>query len=326
MSSSNVKPVQSLRILVTGGSGFIGVNLCTALVAYGHEVTSVSRSMNVPVSGSPSSPWRHIRASVTSAEEMKRCCAGIDVVVHLASSTYPASSNLDVVGDVRENMVGSVTLLDAAVRAGVRKVVFASSGGAIYGDPLSLPIDESHPLRPLSSYGIVKASTEEYLRMYSATSGVDYCSLRVANPYGPGQNWGRGQGVVAEFLYRALTGKPVKIWGGGRAIRDYIYIDDVVDAFVRAIHTDGLKRALNVGSGQGLSTLQVLEAVEAVTGLTVSRNFVEPEDGAASVSKVVLSPARAVLSLGWSRKVEFGEGLNRTLTWIRSRIHKLETS
>lgn len=311
-----------MRILVTGGSGFIGVNLCAALAAEGHEVTSVSRSMNVPASDWPGSPWRHVRASVNSADEMKRCCAGIDVVVHLASSTYPASSNLDVVSDVRENLVGSVTLLDAAVRAGVRKVVYASSGGAIYGDPQSLPIDEGHPLRPLSSYGIVKASTEEYLRMYSVTSGLDYCSLRVANPYGPGQYWGRGQGVVAEFLYRALTGKPVRIWGGGQAIRDYIYIDDVVDAFLRAIHTDGLRQALNIGSGQGLSTLQVLETVEAVTGLTVSRDFVEHEAGATAVSRVVLSPARAVERLGWHRKVEFRQGLDLTLGWIRNKIQK----
>jgi UDP-glucose 4-epimerase len=314
-----------MRILVTGGSGFIGVNLCSALTDHGHDVISVSRSMNVPVAERPGEKWRRVRASVTSADEMKRCCVGVDVVVHLASSTYPASSNLDVVSDVRDNLVGSVTLIDAAVRAGVRKFVYASSGGAIYGDPLTLPIDESHPLRPLSSYGIVKASTEEYLRMYSKTSGLDYSSLRVANPYGPGQYWGRGQGVVAEFLHRALTEQPVKIWGGGQAIRDYIFIDDVIDAFSRAIHADGLRLPLNIGSGQGLSTLQVLDMIEAVTGAAVNRHFVESETSATAVSRVVLDPSRARDRLGWHRTVEFREGLEQTADWIRKKIGKEST-
>lgn len=151
---------------------------------------------------------------------IREALEGIDVVFHLASTTLPKTSNDDPGYDVRSNVVDTIQLLEACVDAGVRKVIFASSGGTVYGVPERLPIKEDHPTNPISSYGIVKLTIEKYLGLFHYLYGLDYAALRISNPYGPYQDPAGQQGAISVFLHRILSGQPIAIWGDGEIVRE----------------------------------------------------------------------------------------------------------
>src|SRR4029434_4711286 len=185
-------------------------------------------------------------------EDVTQAVAGCEVVFHMISTTIPKSSNDNPAYDVESNLVGTLRMLEAARKAGVRKVVFASSGGTVYGIPKVVPINESHPTDPICSYGISKLAVEKYLHLYHALHGLDYCILRIGNPYGEGQRPTAAQGAVGVFLYKALHGGVIEIWGDGTVTRDYIYIGDVIQAFLKAMTYSGEHRLFNIGAGEGL--------------------------------------------------------------------------
>jgi len=306
------------KCLVLGGKGFIGSHLVDALLAGGHQVRVLDRANLAPLSEPATvAQVEWIDGDFTSEPDVRQALEGCDVCFHLVSTTLPKSSNADPLFDVETNVMGTVRLLTHAVKSGVKKVVFSSSGGTVYGVPTIIPIPETHPTDPISSYGITKLTIEKYLHLFKDLHGLDYTTLRISNPYGERQRTRASQGAIAIFLGRVLRGETIDIWGDGSTLRDYVYIGDVAEALVMAASHKGTERVFNIGSGAGLSINQVLDAIEQATGLDSKRNYAAARGF--DVPRSVLSIERAASDLGWSPRTSFAAGLSRTVTWLRSR-------
>lgn len=307
----------SERVLVLGAGGFIGSHLGPVLRRSGHEVVAYGRGpAPVWAAADPGVAWQtgdfaeHERAAAATED-----CA---VVYHLIGGTSPAASNLDPLGDLAGALTGTVAFLERVrgMTAPPRRIVFVSSGGTVYGIPRVLPIPEDAPTDPISAYGINKLAVEKYLHLYHILCGLDYAVLRVANPFGEGQVSRRQQGVIAAFMQAAVRGEPLAIWGDGGVVRDYLYIDDVVDALLRAGAAPVLEqRVMNIGAGHGRSLNQVADAVEAVAGRRLSRDYRpgRPVD----VPAVVLDIARAEKVLGWTPRTSWEDAIARTYRWYQ---------
>ena len=306
-----------MKCLVLGGGGFIGSHLTQGLLAKGHGVAVFDRpNLILPpeLQSDPRISW--FEGDFLNQDELAPAMVGVDVVFHLVSATLPKSSNDNPAYDVQSNVVGTLRLLELARVCRVSRVVFASSGGTVYGVPQALPISESHPTEPMVSYGIAKLAIEKYLHMYQALHGIEYCVLRLANPFGERQRVSAAQGAVGVFLHKALREETISIWGDGGVTRDYIYIKDVVSAFISAMSWQGDARVFNIGSGEGLSLNDILSAIENLLGRPVERRY-EPARSF-DVPVNVLDTTRAREHLGWEPSITFQDGLARTLAWMRN--------
>ncbi len=229
-------------------------------------------------------------------ENSSPALVGADLVFHLASSTYPSTSNVDAAFDLESNLVGAVRMLRTAVDYRVRRVVFVSSGGTVYGLPRQSPIPEDHPTDPICSYGIHKLAIEKYLYLHRTLNELDSVVLRVSNMYGEFQNLERPLGAVAHFVKRAVGGVPIELWGDGSIRRDFIHVDDVVDALLRTIGYSGPERVFNVGSGHSASLNELVDLIRQRVGQVVvnhqpARSF--------DVQENVLDVRRAERELDW---------------------------
>lgn len=303
-----------MRCVVLGGRGFIGSHLVRALAASGHAVRSFDRPGAALPGYEPVEGVDWIEGDFLDRSALAAALAGCTVCYHLVSTTTPSTSNVDPLFDIESNLKGSVALLSVARSAGLRKIVFLSSGGTVYGQPRTLPIAEDHPTFPLCSYGIVKLAIERYLELEHRLHGLDYTVLRAANPFGEGQRTDAAQGAIAVFLGRALRGAPIEIWGDGSAVRDYLYIDDLVEAIMRAGECAAEERIINIGSGRGLSLNEVLDAIERVTGRPTQRVYRPAR--ALDVAVSLLDIGRAERVLGWRPRVGFETGLRRFAAWL----------
>ncbi len=230
------------------------------------------------------------------------------MVYHLISTTVPSTGDADPSADVEGNLVGALRLADEMARANVRRIVFLSSGGTVYGNPDVLPVPETHPCNPISSYGIVKFAIERYFESYRRKGWLSPLVVRAANPYGPLQSSASGQGVVAAFLRNAMAGEAVTIWGDGAQVRDYLYIDDLVDFIVLASQQEATG-VFNVGSGQGKSLIQLVDTLSDVLEKPVDVDF--RPGRAFDVRELVLDIGRA-RALGWAPATTLEEGIGRT--------------
>lgn len=299
--------------LVLGGNGFIGVHLVESLLEAGEPVRIYSRGPN-RFKATPQAA-EYVEGELGNYGLIRDAVEGMDVVYHFVSTTLPKTSNDDPVYDVRSNLVDTLQLLEACVDAGVRKVVFTSSGGTVYGLPRTVPISEDHPTDPITSYGIVKLAIEKYLNLFHHLHGLDYTVLRVSNPYGAYQDPGGQQGAVAVFLRRTFAGEPISIWGDGEVVRDYLYVSDLVDA-LKLAGGETARKVFNVGSGRGTS---LNELVCLISGVTGEKPRVEYQSGRVlDVPANVLDVTRAREDLGWTPKVEMEEGIARTWAWIQT--------
>ncbi|MBK1644896.1 NAD-dependent epimerase [Thiocapsa imhoffii] len=300
------------HILILGGHGFIGSHLTVALVAGGARVRVLDRA-----GGVPTAPVRGVDYRVAEFGDLAtlaEALADIDLVIHLISTTVPGTANLDPVADIEGNLIGTVRLLQKMKEVGVGQLLFLSSGGTVYGDTDAVPIPEQHPLEPLSSYGIVKVAIEHYIGMHARQHGMRSLILRVSNPYGPRQGHLGVQGVIGTFFQRLRAGDPIKIWGDGQSVRDYLYIDDLTDCICTAIHRE-VSGVFNVGSGRGTSLIELLAIVARVTGSAPEVEF-QPARGF-DVRKVVLDITKARTTLGWTPQVGLPEGCQRYWDWLR---------
>lgn len=316
-AATNVRSVSSTagsRCLVLGGAGFIGSHLVDGLLASGHQVTVFDRPGMAPSHMLARPALRILEGDLSNEGDVTEAFAGIDVCFHLISTTLPKSSNADPVFDLESNLVATVRMLQQAVAAGLRKVVFLSSGGTVYGAPQYLPIDEDHVTNPICSYGIAKLAIEKYLELFRHLHGLDYAVIRLSNPYGERQRINASQGAVAVFLGKVLRGESVEIWGDGTVVRDYIHISDVVSALISSAGYQGQQRILNIGSGRGMSLNEVLDGMEQVTGLTAKRVYLPSRPFDVPVS--VLSIGRAQSELNWHPEVGFVEGIGRMARWL----------
>jgi UDP-glucose 4-epimerase len=308
-----------VNITIFGGGGFIGSTVADRLLLDGHALRIFERPRVEPYrrfAASEHVEW--VTGDLMSVHDVAAAVDGADVVLHLVSTTLPKSSNDDPVYDVQTNLVATLQLLGAMVAKQVRKIVFISSGGTVYGNPVRLPIDESHPTDPRVSYGITKLAIEKYLLMYRHLHGIQPVILRVANPYGERQRVETAQGAVAVFLRKALLGETVEIWGDGSVTRDYVYIGDVAEAFARAVDYEGAKSVFNVCSGTGTSLEQLLAVIERVLDHKVERRYLPGRPFDVPVS--VLANDLARQELEWQPRVGLDEGIRRTAGWMRASL------
>lgn len=324
-----------MRTLVTGAAGFIGSTLVDRLLSEGHDVVGVdnlstgsSTNLEAAMAGR-----RRGTAGFTflpvdiQAPEMAGIVMGVnpDVIFHLAAHVDLRASVDDPQFDARTNIVGTINLCEAARRAGVRRIVYAASGGSRYGIPSQLPVDESHALAPLSPYAVAKLAGELYLGAYAGMYDMAPICLALSNVYGPRQNPGGEAGVIAVFGGALLAGESVTVYGDGSAARDYVYVDDVVDAFVRA-GTAPLSVAgtFNIGTGVCTSVTEVFGLISGLFEQVPPPRHTEARTG--ELQRISLDAGRARTELGWAPAVDIAAGIERTVRWLRGRQDVLRAS
>lgn len=302
--------------LVLGGAGFIGSHLAEALLQAGHRVRIFDRPhLDRLPSFLQRREFEVFTGDFLNPYVLSAALEGNEIVFHLVSTTLPKTSNDNPVYDVESNVVGTLRLLELCRSQGVRKVVFASSGGTVYGVPRSVPIDESHPTDPICSYGIHKLMIEKYLQLNHRVHGLDYCVVRPPNLYGPRQRLDIAQGAVAVFLDHALRGKPIQVWGDGSVVRDYLYVEDAAEALVKAAAFAGEPKVFNIGSGVGTSLKQLIQEIEALLGRPVPVEYTAART--LDVPANVLDASLARRLLGWTPRTSLAEGLRRTHAAMR---------
>jgi UDP-glucose 4-epimerase len=301
-----------MHLVVIGGTGFVGRHFVASAVAKGHKVTVVSRR---PMADATLGNVAFLPGGIGALAASTALLESADCVCHFATTTTPASSGRDPVADIEANLVETVKLLEAMRHAGNRRIVFLSSGGAVYGIPKYLPIDEDHPVNPISPYGVVKAAIEHYLRMYEATQDFRPTIIRLANPYGPGQNSTGQLGAVNTFLHLTMSGKVASIWGDGSIIRDYIHVSDVVRLLSIAV-ANGQTGTYNCGAGVGTSLVDLIAEVERVTGRKLLRQFKLPR--MFDPPAVVLDLSRSSRAFDWRPSVSLSEGIEEAASALLS--------
>ena len=305
------RDLTGVRCLVLGGSGFIGSNLCRGLLASGARVRALARNPPVNITGENS--WQNrvewLGGNFSDGELVRRALADIDVAFHLISTTLPATSNADARLDLSSNVLPTLQLLEAAKTSGLRKLIYVSSGGAIYGIPEQVPISEAHPTNPICAYGVHKLAIEKYLHLFHYLWKLEYGVLRISNPYGIDQPVNRPQGVVASFLHKLIRGEPLEVWGDGSVVRDYVHINDVIDACLLMIDHCGPARVFNIGTGEGHSLLDLIQIIERLNGAPVTVGFRKSRPVDVPVNVLDISRARA--ELGWRPTTQIRAGIRQ---------------
>ena len=303
-----------MNVLVTGGAGFIGSHLVDRLVESGHRVAVAdtfatgSREHVNPKAVLYECDIRS--AELASAFE----AASPHAVFHTAAHASVSESVRSPAYDADVNVLGTLNVLEQCAAHGVERIVFSSTGGALYGEPERLPADESHPVRPLSPYGASKAAAEAYVCAISRLSGIRYTILRYGNVYGPRQDPFGEAGVVAIFTRAMLSGERPTVFGDGQHERDYVYVADVVEANIAALSQDR-DGVFNIGTGEGTTVAQVFQAVAEATGYAGEPAHAEARPG--DVRRIYLDASLAERELGWSPRVPFAEGIRRTVDSMR---------
>jgi len=310
--------------LVLGGGGFIGTNLCRRLVASGHRVRAFGRRclFSADLEGVE---W--YQGDFNDEASVRAAIESFEVVFHLVHATMPQAADLDMVADVQKNVVPSIVLLDLCRKHGVKRVVFVSSGGTIYGSARQIPTPEIAPTEPICAYGISKLAIEKYLALFAGFHGFDFRVLRITNSFGPFQLALKNQGVIAALISRGMSGEPMEIWGDGSVVRDFIFIDDVLDALEAAAVDQSSERIFNIGSGQGRSLRDVIAAVGRLLRMRVRIEWKPNRPLDVPVSVVAIDRAKDCLA--WAPKTSFETGLGRTIEWAgqrRSAVEKLSRS
>ncbi len=303
---------QKQFFLVLGGNGFIGSHLVDRLLAEGNQVRVFDKYEE------------HFRKPLSRVDYrfgdfgnrglLAEALDGIDTVVHLISTTLPKTSNDDPAYDVQSNVIETLFLMEQCIVQKIKKFVFISSGGTVYGKPEKLPVSEDHATNPECSYGIAKLTIEKYLSLYHHLHGLNYVVVRPSNPYGARQNPNGIQGVITVFLGQIAQGKPIEIWGDGEVIRDYLYIDDLVEGIYRAAVTETMNRIFNLGSGTGHSLNDIVKTIRGITSrdvpvhYTAKRSFDIPE--------IRLDIKRAAHELSWSPTTSIDKGIQETWKFV----------
>lgn len=303
-----------MNVLVTGGAGFIGSHIVDRLVADGHNVAAVDiLATGKRANLNPQATLYEIdirSPALAAAFEATRP----EVVFHVAAHASVSESVRDPMHDAEVNVLGTLNVLQQCAAYGVGRFVFSSTGGALYGEPERLPADEEHPVRPLSPYGASKDAAEAYVRTLCSLSGIRYTILRYGNVYGPRQDPFGEAGVVAIFANAMMRGQRPTIFGDGSHERDYVYVDDVVQANVLALGQDE-DGVYNIGTGQGATVAQIVDALAGATDYGGSSEHVAERPG--DVHRIYLDVRRAERGLGWRAAVSLEDGIRRTVDAMR---------
>jgi UDP-glucose 4-epimerase len=298
-----------LKILVTGGAGFIGSHVVDALVGESHSVVVVD-NLSTGKREHVNQKAKFYQVDLRSPELNEIVQSEKpDLINHHAAHVDVRRSTADPLYDADVNIAGSLNLLESARQSGVAKFIYASTGGAVYGEPVYLPCDENHPVNPICPYGISKLTVEKYLSFYAHSYDLHYVILRYPNVYGPRQDpMGEG-GVVAIFARHMVRAEPVVINGTGEQERDFLYVEDVVRANLLALRaTEG--QVYNLGTGVGTSVNQLFEAMSRMSGYSSQPTYGPPKPG--ETFKIYLDATKAQAELGWQPEFDLDEGLRRT--------------
>ena len=303
-----------MRILVTGGAGFIGSHIVEAYLAAGHDVHIVDSLVTGRRENVPAGAVLHevdIRSDDVDAVFRD---FHPEVVNHLAAQASVKISTSQPLLDLEVNGGGTMRMATLAAEHGVRKFIYSSTGGALYGDPDFVPVPETHPIRPLSPYGQSKRVGELYLELVARTKGLKYTILRYANAYGPRQDPHGEAGVCAIFTGLMLAGQPCTIDGDGEQLKDYVYVGDIARANLLALER-GTGHAINIGTGTGTSVNAIFAALQQATGATTPAHYGPPRPG--DVRNIWLDSSLALQELGWRHEVGFEEGIGLTVAAVR---------
>jgi UDP-glucose 4-epimerase len=304
----------NMNALILGGNGFIGSHLVDKLLQEGHRVRVFDKyeeRFRKPLAGVD-----YRLGDFGNRGLLAEALEGVDVVYHLISTTLPKTSNDDPVFDVQSNVIEALFLMEQCVEKKVRKLVFISSGGTVYGRPATLPVSENHPADPECSYGITKLTIEKYLALYQHLHGLDYTVLRPSNPYGERQDPNGIQGAITVFLGRVAKGETIEIWGDGEVVRDYIFIDDLVEGIYRASTERVASHIFNVGSGAGQSLNDIVAVIRRVTGREARAEYKAKRTF--DVPAIYLDISRAKKELSWAPVTSLESGIERTWKFIQN--------
>jgi UDP-glucose 4-epimerase len=312
--------MSSEKILILGGSGFIGANLTIRLVQEGYQVAVFTRAGRAVKNISSVLPQVElIYGDYMDEVALRKAMLGVDCVIHLISTTFPGTSIDSGSYDVFSNLIPTIKVLENCVQNNIKKLIYASSGGTVYGEPIGKAIAEDHILDPKSMYGLSKKTIEGYLSFFAKNYDIDIQILRLSNPFGPLQNPYGAQGLIGLAFRSALDGSTFKVFGEGDTIRDYIYIDDVVDAFLCALKTTG-SDVVNISTGNGKTVMDILVSIENISKRTIRKEFIQQRRGDVSIN--ILDNNKAFLKYKWQPKIPLDEGLSKTWEWILKEINK----
>lgn len=304
------------KCLVLGGGGFIGSHLCEELLSKNYEVR-IFEKLNFSIKNISGflSEVNIFEGDFNNLVDIKNSLTGIDYVFHLVSSTLPATSNDNPVYDAETNLISSLRLFRECIERKVKKVIFISSGGTVYGVPDKVPIREEFQSNPICSYGIIKKTIEEYLFMFEKIYGLDYFIFRLSNPYGERQNPSASQGVIPVFINKAINEELIPVWGNGEVVRDYVYIKDVVRALAGSLCVDSKERIFNLSSGKGHSLNQIIELIKKISNKKVK---VEYKKGRSiDVPVNILNNSRIKKTFNWKPETTLEEGIRFTYNYLK---------
>src|SRR3954468_10159651 len=295
---------------VLGAGGFIGTNLCRRMAGRGARVRAFSRHFSFP----DAMKGIDLRSGdFSDADALAAAMEGSDIVYHLVHATPPQPANADMAGDIKNNVMPSLALFAICRKFGVKRIVFLSSGGTVYGRARIVPTPETAPTEPIAAYGISKLMIEKYLALHEHLYQTDYRVLRVTNPFGPFQTTIKNQGIIAALIARGLAGEPIEIWGDGSAVRDFIYIDDVIDALELVSRDQSQFRIFNIGRGEGHNVRQIVSTVQDLLGKKLQ--IVWRDARAVDLPVSIISNVLAKKVLGWAPKTALDDGLRKTIAW-----------
>ncbi|MEX0344944.1 MAG: NAD-dependent epimerase/dehydratase family protein [Rhizobiaceae bacterium] len=297
---------------IFGATGFIGSHLARRLVGAEEGLRLVSRRMEANFLAEFGDSCECVEANILEPLDISPALNGVKTVVQLISSSSPGLENKHLVSDIRNNIIPQVEFIQSCVAAGVDRFVFISSGGTVYGPAAPVPTPEDAQCTPINSYGVTKLTVENYLRLYGMLEKIGCVILRVSNPFGPGQRFRRGQGLIPAILDRYRRNQPIQIFGDGSARRDYLYIDDLVDAIQKAIDMPGeVNFTLNIGQGESRSISEVVGAIERASGHIFEKEYLPGRPTDVKESCLDISKANAVLD--WTPKTAFQDAINLTV-------------
>lgn len=304
-------------IVVLGGLGFMGSHVCRQLL---------KRGLRVRVFDRPSAPRTLVtdiadqidivEGDISQPDDVLSAIGNCKVVINLVHTTVPGSSMTDPGYDIVSNVAGAAGWLGQLGKTNVRRILYVSSGGTVYGIPETIPITEDHPTNPICSYGITKLAIEKYTAMFADMFGISYCVLRPSNVYGPGQQLHVGQGVIGVLTSRVLNHQPLEIWGTGSNLRDYLFIDDLIRALIELVSYGGPVRVFNVSSGLGHSVLDIVSILQKQLG-SLPQVIHNPERGFDAPINI-LDSSRVKGEIGWQPTVALEDGVMSTVRWLQT--------
>ena len=303
-----------ISTLVIGGAGYIGAHLVPQLIGTGRRVTILGRGA-VPAHGLPAGA-AYVIGDFAQRELVRDLLESHQEVIHLAYATVPNTSFENPLADLLQNLPSSVQLFSEVANRGA-KLVLVSSGGTVYGEASELPIRETHPKRPISPYGVTKLTVESYAHLYAVTHGLKFVCVRPANAYGVGQRPFIGQGFIATAIASAIKGIPIEIFGKTGTVRDYIYVSDLASGIVSALDHGHLSETYNIGSGVGLSNLEIVESLKPLMDeIGHEVRIKNLSERAFDVRANVLDSMKLQINSGWKPVIKFNEGLILTCDWL----------